>query len=96
MARRRSSRPPIERLWQKHLPPHYLPIWAALVPASLIYGAALELRARWWHRMSRHAGVPVISVGNLTVGGNGKTPFTLFLANRLRARGLEVGIVSRG
>src|SRR5260370_2318642 len=46
--------------------------------------------------MARHAGVTTISVGNLTVGGNGKTPFTLFLAARLRARGLNVGIVSRG
>jgi tetraacyldisaccharide 4'-kinase len=46
--------------------------------------------------MARHAGVTTISVGNLTVGGNGKTPFTLFLATRLRAQGLSVGIVSRG
>jgi tetraacyldisaccharide 4'-kinase len=46
--------------------------------------------------MARHAGVTTISVGNLTVGGNGKTPFTLFLASRLRAQGLNVGIVSRG
>ncbi len=37
-----------------------------------------------------------ISVGNLTVGGNGKTPFTLFLANRLQSHGLKVAIVSRG
>lgn len=37
-----------------------------------------------------------VSVGNLTVGGNGKTPFTLFLAKRLQSHGLRVGIVSRG
>ena len=37
-----------------------------------------------------------ISVGNLTVGGNSKTPFTLFLAKRLQSHGLRVGIVSRG
>jgi len=94
--RQSSARPLIERLWQKHLPPQYLPIWAALTPASLIYGAVLELRARWWQTMARAADVPVISIGNLTVGGNGKTPFTLFLANRLRARGSAIGIVSRG
>jgi tetraacyldisaccharide 4'-kinase len=46
--------------------------------------------------MACHARVTTISVGNLTVGGNGKTPFTLFLAARLRAQGLSVGIVSRG
>ncbi|MGA2409566.1 MAG: tetraacyldisaccharide 4'-kinase [Candidatus Binataceae bacterium] len=96
MARRSSSRPLIERLWQTPLPPQYLPIWAALVPASLIYGAALELRSRWWQAMAGRAEVPVISAGNLTAGGNGKTPFTLFLANRLRGRGFNAGIASRG
>jgi tetraacyldisaccharide 4'-kinase len=40
--------------------------------------------------------VPTISVGNLTVGGNGKTPFTLFLARMLREHGIAAGIVSRG
>ena len=54
------------------------------------------MRARWWRKKSSNADVPVISVGNLTVGGNGKTPFTVFLATRLRARGLAVAIVSRG
>jgi tetraacyldisaccharide 4'-kinase len=56
----------------------------------------LTLRERWWRTRSASAGVPTISVGNLTVGGNGKTPFTLFLAARMRARGLAVAIVSRG
>ncbi len=46
--------------------------------------------------MARDAGVMTISVGNLTVGGNGKTPFTVFLASRLARRGYRVGIVSRG
>ena len=46
--------------------------------------------------MKRRAPVMTVSVGNLTVGGNGKTPFTLFLARRLQSRGLRVGIVSRG
>ena len=40
--------------------------------------------------------VLTVSVGNLTVGGTGKTPFTLFLARRLQSHGLRVGIVSRG
>src|SRR5712692_4259110 len=89
-------RPLLEGLWQRDLPPHLWPLWAALAPASALYSVALAIRERWWRRMARHAGVTTISVGNLTVGGNGKTPFTLFLASRLRAQGLNVGIVSRG
>ena len=40
--------------------------------------------------------VPVVVVGNITVGGAGKTPLTLWLADQLRARGWRPGIVSRG
>jgi len=54
------------------------------------------MRQRWWRARAADAGVPIISVGNLTVGGKGKTPFTLFLASRMRARGLAVAVVSRG
>src|SRR5216683_7238410 len=89
-------RPVLESLWQRDLPTHLWPLWAALTPASALYSVALAIRERWWRMMARHAGVTTISVGNLTVGGNGKTPFTLFLAARLRAQGLSVGIVSRG
>ncbi len=46
--------------------------------------------------MAISAPIATISIGNLTVGGNGKTPFTLYLANLLRSRGYRVGIVSRG
>jgi tetraacyldisaccharide 4'-kinase len=46
--------------------------------------------------MKRRAPVLTVSVGNLTVGGTGKTPFTLFLAKRLQSQGLSVAIVSRG
>lgn len=40
--------------------------------------------------------VPVISIGNITTGGTGKTPLVCFIARHLRARGLRVAIVSRG
>src|SRR5713101_1796320 len=89
-------RPLLERLWQRDLPTHLWPLWAALTPASALYSSALAIRERWWRMIARRAGVTTISVGNLTVGGNGKTPFTLFLTTRLRAQGLSVGIVSRG
>ena len=65
-----------------------------LAPFGLAYGAlgALRaLRATPWR-----APVPVICVGNLTVGGAGKTPVVLALATRLRARGLSVACLSRG
>jgi tetraacyldisaccharide 4'-kinase len=45
---------------------------------------------------SVHVGRPTIVVGNITVGGTGKTPFTIWLATQLQARGLRVGIVLRG
>ena len=70
-----------------------------LQPLSWLYEAAIRLRrtafSRGWlttHRVGR----PVIVVGNLTVGGTGKTPLVIWLARQLTARGLKVGIVSRG
>jgi tetraacyldisaccharide 4'-kinase len=65
-------------------------------PLSLVYSGLLKVRAAWWRHYSQVARLPVVSVGNLTVGGNGKTPFALFLARRLRECGLGAGIVSRG
>ncbi len=91
--RRRST---IEQLWRPVLSPSQWLLWAMLTPLSVAYGGALKLRARWWRRMGEVAPVATISIGNLTVGGNGKTPFTLYLANLLRARDYRVGIVSRG
>ena len=72
---------------------------ALLVPASWVFGLVVRLRA-WLYRkglfkQKRLNGV-VISVGNLTVGGTGKTPFVLWLAERLHAEGKRVGILARG
>ena len=69
--------------------------WLA-APLSIPYAAILAARSAWWKRYARTPPLPTVSVGNLTVGGNGKTPFTLFLAARLRQCGLRAGIVSRG
>jgi tetraacyldisaccharide 4'-kinase len=63
-----------------------------------LYGAAWEWRRRAYERgWKRSAGVParVVSVGNLTVGGTGKTTLTLWLARRARERGLDPGVVCR-
>lgn len=69
---------------------------APLRGAAGIFRGAVAARNLWWRFRARKAPVPVISIGNLTVGGNAKTPFTLFLANRLRDQGLNIAIVSRG
>ena len=75
------------------------PVQWLLWPLSLIYGAAVRLRARCFAsglcKAKRLNGV-VISVGNLTVGGTGKTPLVMWLAERLRAQNRRVGILSRG
>jgi tetraacyldisaccharide 4'-kinase len=90
------NRSRLERLWGNDLAFHERLLWAVLVPAAGVYRVALAARALWWRRMRRRTQPLVVSVGNLTLGGNSKTPFTLFLASRLRMRGLRVAIVSRG
>jgi len=45
---------------------------------------------------SSHPGIPVIVVGNLTVGGSGKTPLVIWIAEFLKSKGWSPGIVSRG
>src|SRR5258708_39095989 len=58
-------------------------------------GARRRAYVSGWVRTER-AGKPVVVIGNLTVGGTGKTPLTIWLARQLIAEGLKVGIVSRG
>lgn len=72
---------------------------AALSPLSGLYGAALSARARLYRTgrlRSERVPCPVVSVGNLTFGGTGKTPFVLFLARRFRFEGKRPAILSRG
>lgn len=66
---------------------------------SRVYGALIGLRRRLygWGLLRRHrVSVPVIVVGNITVGGTGKTPLTIALVERLRAAGFKPGVASRG
>lgn len=64
-----------------------------LAPASMIYGAVAAWRLR---RDGRRAAVPVLCVGNFTVGGAGKTPTALALARLLLAAGLRPAFLTRG
>ncbi len=70
-----------------------------LWPLSALYGQMVRVRAALYARgtlRQRRLNRPVISVGNLTVGGTGKTPMVIWLAERLLAQGKRVGILSRG
>jgi tetraacyldisaccharide 4'-kinase len=70
-----------------------------LWPFTLPYGAAAHLRARAYRKgilKQQHLDGTVISVGNLTTGGTGKTPMVLAIAEHLLAEGKNVGILTRG
>lgn len=71
----------------------------ALAPFALLFalisGGRRYAYRRGWLQAYR-AGVPVIVVGNLSVGGNGKTPVVVWLVEQLQARGFRPGVVSRG
>jgi tetraacyldisaccharide 4'-kinase len=68
-------------------------------PLAPLYGAVVRARNRSFDahpERSSRAGVPVISIGNLSAGGTGKTPLTLFLAEGLEAAGWTNTVLSRG
>lgn len=70
-----------------------------LRPLEWLYRAVVQRKRQRFlagRSPSYRAPVPVIVVGNITVGGTGKTPLILYLIEHCRARGLRVGVVSRG
>lgn len=75
-------------------------LWSILfLPLTAVYFLGSTLK-NWLYDdgilTAKKVDVPVISIGNLTVGGTGKTPVVSFIANELTDRGFKVGIVSRG
>ena len=71
----------------------------ALAPAAALYGGAAALRNRLFDsglRRAERAPIPVVSVGNLTVGGSGKTPISAWIAARLSEMEALPAIVMRG
>lgn len=75
------------------------PIACLLWPFSLLFASAVRVR-RWSYRVGIfkivQLPVPVIVVGNLFVGGTGKTPLTIWLVEALRHAGYHPGVISRG
>lgn len=65
-------------------------------PWQRLYGAAHAARRRRWRNRARRVGLPVVSVGNLSWGGSGKTPLVAAIAAWLRDRGRRVAVLSRG
>ena len=86
----------LQQLWYGHFLLNWL---ALLLPLSWIFRVLIFLRQRCYrlgllssYRLSK----PVIVVGNLTVGGTGKTPIVIWLASMLQNQGICVGVITRG
>ena len=75
------------------------PLAWVLWPLSVVFAIAVRLRRILYQLRllrSKHPGLPVIVVGNLTVGGSGKTPLVLWIAEFLKGKGWSPAIVARG
>jgi len=75
------------------------PLRILLWPASKLYGVGVSIRTRLYAHgwvKQRHLKAAVISIGNLSVGGTGKTPLVIWLAEKLLDRGHRVAILTRG
>ena len=73
--------------------------WLLAVPFSVLYGIGVRARNACYRvglLRAKRLPRPVVSVGNLTVGGTGKTPTTIWVARELAKRGYKVAILSRG
>ena len=88
------SEPLLSRLWYgEH------PLQVLLRPLAMLFGVVSRLRRRAYQLgllKQQRVSVPVIIVGNISVGGVGKTPVVIDLVQRLKAEGWRPGVVSRG
>ncbi|MHA2798881.1 tetraacyldisaccharide 4'-kinase [Vibrio harveyi] len=88
----------IEKIWFENHPLKYL-LWPLLWPLSLLFGAISKSKRQQYQsgkKQAYKAPVPVVVVGNITAGGNGKTPVVVWLVEQLQQLGFKPGVVSRG
>lgn len=88
-----------QRLVDDWYTPRLTVLCALVAPLALLFRAASAVR-RWMYLVGilrvHSLGVPVIVIGNINVGGSGKTPLALRIAQELASRGWRPGLVSRG
>src|SRR3990167_10619021 len=80
-----------EHWYQPHLRP-----WFILILLSYLYRGIFWLKKFKDLRLKPKYKCPIIVVGNITVGGTGKTPVVIWLANYLKAQSYKPGVISRG
>jgi tetraacyldisaccharide 4'-kinase len=81
----------LENAWYRHRG------WSLLlVPLSWLFVYLIAKRRRYLERHQRSLRIPVVVVGNITVGGTGKTPLLITLVKALQKHGYRPGVVSRG
>ena len=88
----------IDNMWYAPSWYHW-PVIILLLPVTALFWALSALRRTLFRLHIKSAvgiSVPVIVVGNISVGGNGKTPLVVYLAQRLRQQGYHPGVLSRG
>src|SRR5690349_9685419 len=81
------------RVWYQSSPPFFL------LPFSWLFRGIVFLRRNIYRlgiKRSYRFPVPIIIVGNISIGGTGKTPLVVWLVNFLRKNGFHPGIISRG
>lgn len=82
----------VDKLWYGTHPLRWI-----LLPISWCYSLIVQIRRRYLEYFCQsESSVPIIVVGNITVGGVGKTPLVIALAKKMQQKGLKVGVVSRG
>jgi tetraacyldisaccharide 4'-kinase len=98
---------PLSKTRQSLLHQFFLKLWyqqsltsrllsLCLLPLASVYQSIARSRRRHQSQRAKALSVPVVIVGNITVGGTGKTPVVIALAAALKAHNIQVGIISRG